>query len=195
MYILLSCLDLICWFQSDVTNPFAISAPPPAGDDDEDDFHDGPSSHASDLMTASYSEISFHGLGHSAAVRPASLAYEAVPNSALDSTHQSATVASAAALRDGPMTSFVADDLVAQIKLASPVQRVAGDLPDDATTPHVPRQFLQQSQVITNFALLEFADLTLDFVFHLPPGSCPAPDRCNRDQRCGVRGTVPGCVR
>lgn len=119
------------------------------GEYDEDDFHDGPSSHASDLMTASYSEISFHGLGHSAAVRPASLAYEAMPSVlALDHPNQSGSVA--AALRDGPMTSFVADDLVAQIKLASPVQRDSGDLPDDATTPHVPRQFLQQSQVRQN---------------------------------------------
>lgn len=130
----------------------AISSMP---DDDEDDFHDNPSSHASDLMTASYSEISFQGLNinSSPAARPASLAYETASSGTLlinSEIQRRTTNAAPTGLRgDGPMTSFVADDLIDQIKLASPVQRLGTDgcLVDDATTPHVPRQFLQQSQV------------------------------------------------
>lgn len=134
---------------------------PPAMLDDDDDFHDNPSSHASDLMTASYSEISFHGLiggtHHSTApTRPASLVYGRGDHTAEPPARRSAAAAATSnSLRDGPVTSFVAEDLVDQIKLASPVQRTgsAAGLPtaaaadDDATTPHVPRQFLQQSQV------------------------------------------------
>lgn len=128
-----------------VTSPIPAGMFSPPGNDDDDD-EDFPT-HTPDVMSGSYSEISFHGLGMASSSnvvnphppqRPASLAYEAAPpddrlNRTAAATHRC----------DGPMTSFVADDLVDQIKLASPVQRTAAD---ELCTPHIPsQQFLQQS--------------------------------------------------
>ncbi|XP_037043414.1 BLOC-1-related complex subunit 6 isoform X2 [Bradysia coprophila] len=125
------------------SNPFQ-----PADDNDDDDIPPE--------MSASYSEISFHGVPENyeksildsstdylddtmkSPPRPSSLGYALFP---LDGTVSV----------DGSMTSFVAENLEYKIKLASPVLRKESSLTNSRTsTPSqshvVPRQFIQQSQ-------------------------------------------------
>lgn len=124
-----------------------------------------------DAMTASYSEISFHGVSTAGASakadegidantqrttsqRPISLEYDkqSVEQHAMESGEQPTFpyyLADGGTVSiDGTMTSFVADHLEYKIKLASPVTKkeTIGDDDSRTSTPSVlPRNFLQQS--------------------------------------------------
>lgn len=124
-----------------------------------------------DTMTASYSEISFHGVSsagvsakanedteekiqRTSAQRPISLEYDkpSVEQNSMDSGEQPVfpyNLADGGTVSiDGTMTSFVADHLEYKIKLASPVTKkdTLGEDDSRTSTPSVlPRNFLQQS--------------------------------------------------
>lgn len=123
-----------------------------------------------DAMTASYSEISFHGASSSgsakandvndksnhrtSAQRPISLEYDkhSMEQQAMQSDEKPAfpyNLADGGTVSiDGTMTSFVADHLEYKIKLASPVTKkeTLGEDDSRTSTPSVlPRNFLQQS--------------------------------------------------
>lgn len=125
-----------------------------------------------DAMTASYSEISFHGASsaggasaeacvntegntqRASAQRPISLEYDkhTMEHQEMESGEQATfpyNLADTGTVSiDGTMTSFVADHLEYKIKLASPVTKKENLGEDDSrtSTPSVlPRNFLQQS--------------------------------------------------